>query len=61
MSQPAFATLAAGGVTVQFNLDQITTVSPNPQVLGGPNTFNFSDGTTLVVVERYQDVAGSNP
>lgn len=59
MSSPAFATLASDGSTVQFNLDQIVTVTPNPQVLGGPNTYSFTDGSTLVVVERYQDVAGA--
>jgi len=46
------------GTKVYINLDQVVTATPAPQVIGGPNTLHANDGTTYIVKERLEDLAG---
>ena len=46
------------GTKVYVNLDLVTTSTPSPNVIGGPNTLHMTDGTTHIVKERIEDLAG---
>ena len=52
------ATLAGTANYVILNLENVVSAEPVPQVRGGPNTLNMVDGTTFVINETINDLAG---